>query len=44
MIMVITIVIVMPVYNAGRTLRQAYAKLLLEFIDDVILIDDSHIA
>jgi glycosyltransferase involved in cell wall biosynthesis len=44
MIMRITIVIVIPVYNAGRTLRQTYAELLLEFIDDAILIDDGHIA
>ncbi len=34
------IVVVMPAYNAESTLRQTYAEIPLEYIDDVILVDD----
>jgi len=35
-----TIVVVMPAYNAERTLRQTYAEIPHEYIDEVILVDD----
>jgi glycosyltransferase involved in cell wall biosynthesis len=34
------IVIVLPAYNAGRTLERTYAELPFDIIDDVILVDD----
>ena len=34
------IVVVMPAYNAEVTLRQAYAEIPLQYIDEVILVDD----
>lgn len=35
------IVVVMPAYNAERTLRKTYNELPLEYIDEVILVDDA---
>jgi glycosyltransferase involved in cell wall biosynthesis len=34
------IVVVMPAYNAEKTLRQTYAEIPLEYVDEVILVDD----
>ena len=34
------IAVVLPAYNAARTLRQTYAEIPLEIVDDVILTDD----
>lgn len=34
------IIVVMPAYNAEATLRQAYEEIPLEYVDDVILVDD----
>jgi glycosyltransferase involved in cell wall biosynthesis len=34
------IVVVMPAYNAAKTLEQTYADLPFEFVDEVILVDD----
>ena len=34
------IVVVMPAYNAETTLRQTYAEIPLQYVDDVILVDD----
>lgn len=34
------IVIVMPAYNAARTLQQTYSEIPLEVVDDVLLVDD----
>jgi len=35
------LIVVMPAYNAERTLRQTYEELPHEYVDDVILVDDS---
>lgn len=35
------LVVVMPAYNAEKTLRQTYAELPHEYIDDIILVDDA---
>ena len=35
------IVVVMPAYNAARTLRQTYEDLPLHVVDEVLLVDDS---
>jgi len=35
------IVVVMPAYNAGLTLRQTYNELPLEIVDEIILVDDA---
>lgn len=35
------IVVVMPAYNAEKTLRQTYAEIPVEYVDEVILVDDS---
>jgi glycosyltransferase involved in cell wall biosynthesis len=34
------IVVVMPAYNAELTLRQTYAEIPMQYVDDVILVDD----
>jgi glycosyltransferase involved in cell wall biosynthesis len=34
------IIVVMPAYNAARTLRQTYSEVPLELVDEVILVDD----
>ena len=34
------IVVVMPAYNAEATLRQTYAEIPLQYIDEVIVVDD----
>ncbi len=34
------IVVVMPAYNAEKTLEQTYAEIPLEYVDEVILVDD----
>ena len=34
------IVVVMPAYNAESTLRQTYAEIPLQYIDEVLLVDD----
>ena len=35
------IVVVMPAYEAAKTLEKTYAEVPLEFVDDVILVDDA---
>lgn len=35
------LVVVMPAYNAEKTLRQTYAELPLEYVDDIIIVDDA---
>jgi glycosyltransferase involved in cell wall biosynthesis len=35
------LVVVMPAYNAERTLRQTYSELPLEYVDEVVLVDDA---
>ena len=35
------IVVVMPAYNAARTLRQTYAEIPFDLVDEVILVDDA---
>jgi glycosyltransferase involved in cell wall biosynthesis len=35
------LIVVMPAYNAARTLRRAYDELPHEIVDEVILVDDS---
>lgn len=35
------IIVVMPAYNAEKTLRQTYEELPHEYVDDVILVDDA---
>jgi glycosyltransferase involved in cell wall biosynthesis len=34
------LIVVMPAYNAEKTLRQTYSELPHEYVDDVILVDD----
>ncbi|MBI4685928.1 MAG: glycosyltransferase family 2 protein [Nitrospirae bacterium] len=35
------LIVVMPAYNAEKTLRQTYEELPHEYVDDVILVDDA---
>ena len=35
------LVVVMPAYNAEKTLRQTYSELPLEYVDQVVLVDDA---
>ena len=35
------IIVVMPAYNAAKTLEQTHGELPLEFVDEVILVDDA---
>src|SRR5262245_3341025 len=35
------IVVVMPAYNAAKTLRQTYAEIPHDIVDDVLLVDDA---
>lgn len=35
------VAVVLPAYNAAKTLRQTYAEILFDVVDDVILIDDA---
>ena len=35
------LIVVMPAYNAERTLRQTYAELPHEYVDETILVDDA---
>ncbi len=35
------LVVVMPAYNAEKTLRQTYEELPHEYVDEVILVDDA---
>jgi len=35
------LVVVMPAYNAEKTLRQTYRELPHEYVDDIILVDDA---
>ncbi|MBI4707224.1 MAG: glycosyltransferase family 2 protein [Candidatus Omnitrophica bacterium] len=37
------VVVVMPAYNAEKTLRKTYEEIPLEYIDDIILVDDNSI-
>jgi glycosyltransferase involved in cell wall biosynthesis len=34
------IVVVLPAYNAGKTLRKTYAEIPFDLVDDVVLVDD----
>jgi len=35
------IVVVLPAYNAARTLEKTYREIPLDFVDDVVLVDDA---
>src|SRR4030042_1963932 len=35
------LIVIMPAYNAEKTLRQSYAELPHEYVDDIILVDDA---
>ena len=35
------IVVIMPAYNAEQTLKQTYDEIYREFVDEIILVDDS---
>lgn len=35
------LVVVMPAYNAEKTLRQTYSELPMEYVDEVVLVDDA---
>jgi len=35
------VVVVLPAYNAEKTLRQTYAEIPMEIVDEVILVDDA---
>ena len=35
------IVVVMPAYNAEKTLEKTYSEIPFEVVDDVILVDDA---
>jgi glycosyltransferase involved in cell wall biosynthesis len=35
------IVVVLPAYNAARTLEMTYSEIPFEFVDDVVLVDDA---
>src|SRR5262249_44723836 len=35
------VIVVMPAYNAERTLRQTYAEIPLDIVDSVLLVDDA---
>ena len=35
------IVVIMPAYNAEHTLKQTYDEIYREFVDEIILVDDS---
>lgn len=34
------LIVVMPAYNAAKTLRQTYNEVPLEIVDDVLLVDN----
>lgn len=36
-----TVVVVMPAYNAEKTLRQTYAEIPHEIVDEIVLVDDA---
>jgi len=35
------VVVVMPAYNAGKTLERVYAEIPRDYVDDVLLVDDA---
>ena len=35
------LIVIMPAYNAEKTLRQTYEELPHEYVDEVILVDDA---
>ena len=35
------VVVVMPAYNAEKTLHQTYSDLPMEYVDEVVLVDDA---
>ena len=35
------VVIIMPAYNAEKTLKQTYDEIYKDFVDEVILVDDN---
>jgi len=35
------IVVVLPAYNAGKTLPQTYAEIPMDIVDEVVLVDDA---
>lgn len=35
------LIVIMPAYNAGKTLQQTYRELPHEYVDEIILVDDS---
>ena len=35
------IVVVLPAYNAVRTLEKTYAEIPLDIVDEVVLVDDA---
>ena len=34
------VVVIMPAYNAEKTLKQTYDEIYKDFVDEVILVDD----
>ena len=36
-----TLIIVMPAYNAERTLRRTYDEIPHELVDEIVLVDDA---
>ena len=35
------VVVIMPAYNAEKTLKQTYDEIYKDFVDEVILVDDN---
>ena len=35
------VVVIMPAYNAEKTLKQTYDEIYQDFVDEVILVDDN---
>ncbi len=35
------LIVIMPAYNAEKTLRQTYEELPHDYVDEVILVDDA---
>ncbi len=34
------IIVIMPAYNAEKTLKQTYEEIYRDFVDEIILVDD----
>ena len=35
------VIVIMPAYNAEKTLKQTYDEIYQDFVDEVILVDDN---